>query len=104
MGTSDPKASFNRTLSDNHVKQISVLRALSRETVDTASPRQYHINEIAQQSGLNDEKELQRYLFILEGQKLVEPHPAGDFTSKTWHITRRGLKAIKSIAATMTLQ
>ena len=62
---------------------------------------QYHINEISELSGVNDEKEVQRYLFILEGQKLVAPYPAGDFTSRTWHITKRGMKAMKTITSTV---
>lgn len=104
MSSTPSKRAFTRSLSDNHIKQISILQALSKERPTMTSPRQYHFNEIARHSGLNDEKELQRCLFILEGQKLVEPYPAGDFTSKTWHITRRGLKAIKSIAETTPLQ
>lgn len=105
MNSAESKRGFVRNLSDNHIKQISILQALSKEpATTTANPRQYHFNEIARHSGLSDEKELQRCLFILEGQKLVEPYPAGDFTSKTWHITRRGLKAIKSISETRPLQ
>jgi hypothetical protein len=83
--------------------QLLVLRALSgrvarklieRESIDS---KVYRITEIAQMSGLNDEKETQRYLFILEGQKLVSPLPEGDLTSKTWHITPQGLRAVSQI-------
>lgn len=98
------KQNFSRTLSENHLKQITLLRTLSTDVSPGQNPRQYHINEIAAISGFRDEKEIQRYLFILEGQKLVEPCPAGDFTSKTWLITRRGIKAVKTISSSMTVQ
>lgn len=57
------------------------------------------ITTIAQLSGLKDEKETQRYLYILEGHKLVAPHPLGDFTSKFWSITKDGVQAVKSFSA-----
>lgn len=84
-----------RVISDSHRNQIAVLRTLSRASVQEI--RQYEINEIAELSGVGDEKEVQRYLLILEGQKLVAPFPEGDFTSNRWHITREGIRAMKSI-------
>lgn len=72
--------------------QIAVLRALSANGWTPTGPRQLQLNEIAQISGLKDEKEVQRSLYILEGHKLVSPTPAGDFTSKIWHITEEGVK------------
>ena len=95
------KPKLPKNIGDNYVKQINVLKTLSKDGFSTPSPRQYQLNEIAQSSGLNDEKEVQRYLFILEGQKLVAPHPEGDFTSKTWHITSDGIKALKVIQKSM---
>lgn len=91
-----------RTLSESHVNQINVLRALYQTQIEAidGNTRHYHIHEIAQMSGLRDEKETQRYLFILEGQKLVSPSPEGDFTSRVWHITRQGMKAVKVITKT----
>jgi hypothetical protein len=91
------KPKLPKNLSDSYVNQINVLKTLSRDGFSAGLPRQFQLNEIAQLSGLSDEKEVQRYLFILEGQKLVAPHPAGDFTSKTWHITKDGVKALKVI-------
>lgn len=85
-----------KNVSESYLNQITVLRTLSRETAPT-TPRPYQLTEIAELSGLRDEREVQRYLFILEGQKLVTPHPAGDFTSKTWQITRDGIRALKVI-------
>lgn len=88
-----------KNLSETYRNQINVLNVLSRATNPVViEPKQFQINEIAELSGLKDEKETQRYLFILEGQKLVSPYPAGDFTSRTWHITKDGLKAIKTIS------
>lgn len=60
------------------------------------------INEIAKKSGLNDEKETQRYLYILEGHKLVTPKPEGDFTSKYWKITPDGLRVLKDVDSYLT--
>lgn len=85
-----------KNVSESYLNQITVLKTLSRETAPT-NPRPYQLTEIAELSGLRDEREVQRYLFILEGQKLVTPHPAGDFTSKTWQITRDGMRALKVI-------
>ncbi|MEZ4754748.1 MAG: hypothetical protein R3A13_10655 [Bdellovibrionota bacterium] len=87
----------SKALSDSHKNQLAVLKTLSSRIETTADkPKQYEIHEIAQISGLKDEKEVQRYLYILEGQKLVSPHPEGDFTSKYWQITKDGLSVIDS--------
>jgi len=86
-----------RKLSCSHNNQISVLRTLSYKGFTHTPPRQFQINEIAELSGVCDEKEVQRYLFILEGQKLVAPFPEGDFTSKVWHITKVGQRALRTI-------
>jgi len=84
-------------LSDSYVNQINILKALYRQTEPPDSPRQFDISTIAELSGVNDEKEIQRYLYILEGHKLVAPHPPGDFTSKFWHITEDGMRAVRVI-------
>ena len=89
-----------KRLSPSHMNQINVLKVLSTDTQDNG-PRHYHIHEIADLSGLKDEKETQRYLFILEGQKLVSPCPKGDFTSRVWHITQEGMWAMKNIKQTV---
>ncbi len=88
--------SSNKRISDSHKNQIKMLRALSANVV-TAPAKALQITEIAQAIGINDEREIQRNLFILEGQKLVSPLPAGDFTSRTWSITNEGLRAVKVI-------
>ncbi len=84
-----------RTISDSHRNQIQVLKILSKEGITEA--KQYEIAEIAELTGLRDEKEVQRYLLILEGQKLVAPFPEGDFTSNRWRITKEGIRAMRSI-------
>lgn len=91
-----------KKISETYVHQINVLRTLTCNTIVNAEPKQYQLTEIAELSGLKDERETQRYLFILEGQKLVSPFPAGDFTSKTWHITKHGVKTLKSITKSVT--
>ncbi|NBW39697.1 hypothetical protein EBR25_01705, partial [bacterium] len=60
-------------------------------------PSHLQIEEILEITRLEDEKEIQRILFILEGQKLVTPYPEGDFTSRIWKITAEGKKALRSI-------
>lgn len=88
-----------KRLSSSHINQISVLRVLAAEEAEN-TPRHFHLHEIADLSGLKDEKETQRYLFILEGQKLVSPCPKGDFTSRVWHITSEGMHTVKHISKT----
>jgi len=90
----------SRILGEGYVQQFNVLRALSK---NGGASRPVHINEIAEQAGLGDEREIQRCLYILEGQKLVTPQPEGDFTSKIWQITKDGVRALHVIQ-TATVQ
>ena len=90
-----------KRLSPSSLSQIQILSALSQAPGNTDEPRKLQINEIAERSGLKDEKETQRFLFILEGQKLVSPYPAGDFTSKLWTITNQGVQTLKQITSAM---
>ncbi len=109
---SDSQNSIKKRLSEDDLHQINVLRTLggakgpgrtapqglsSQITVSTEAKKEYHIQEIAELCGLKDEKEVQRYLFILEGQKYVSPSPQGDFTSKVWQITSEGARVLKDI-------
>ena len=92
-------------LSEASLKQITILKALysGSKTAVLASKFERDINEIAELSGLEDEKETQRYLYILEGHKLVTPKPAGDFTSKMWALTDDGVKTYKQISEDFSL-
>lgn len=91
-----------KRLSPSSVSQIQILSALAPSPAPaTIEPRRLQINEIAELSGLRDEKETQRFLFILEGQKLVSPFPEGDFTSKTWQITNQGVQTLRQISSVM---
>ena len=89
------KSKNKAPISDSFIHQINVLRALSNQRSATSEPRALEIDQISELSGVRDEKEIQRYLFILEGQKLVSPQPEGDFTSKMWIITRDGQRVVK---------
>lgn len=93
--------SKKKRLSPSSVSQIQILHALASST-DTSEPRRLEITEIAQRSGLVDEKETQRFLFILEGQKLVSPFPEGDFTSKIWQITSQGVQTLRQISSAIS--
>jgi hypothetical protein len=84
------------------MSQIQILSALAPNSAPTPEPLRLQINEIAELSGLRDEKETQRFLFILEGQKLVSPFPEGDFTSKTWQITSQGVQTLRHISSSIT--
>jgi hypothetical protein len=90
-----------KRLSPSSVSQIQILNALAPSPAIACEPRRLQINEIAEISGLRDEKETQRFLFILEGQKLVSPFPEGDFTSKTWQITNQGVQTLRQISSVM---
>lgn len=94
-------ASKKKRLSPSSMSQIQILNALVSNASATPEPRRLQINEIAELSGLRDEKETQRFLFILEGQKLVSPFPEGDFTSKTWQITNQGVQTLRHISSTV---
>ncbi|MCB0310034.1 MAG: hypothetical protein KDD42_02285 [Bdellovibrionales bacterium] len=98
---SEESSSSERKISRSHLDQIAVLRTMASE--ETSEQRLLQIEEIAERSGVGDEREIQRYLFILEGQKLVTPHPSGDFTSKTWQITKVGIKALRTIQKSTVL-
>ncbi len=86
-----------RNVVDSHVHQINVLKVMSNGVLEAGQAKEFQLNEISSRCGLKDEKETQRYLYILEGQKLVTPLPEGDFTSRTWQLTKSGVKAIRMI-------
>ena len=94
---SDSKKKAKKTIGDAYIHQISVLKCMSSEGIAQTANKMLEVEEIAVRSGVKDEKEVLRYLYILEGQKLVSPQPPGDFTSKTWSITQDGVRALKTI-------
>jgi hypothetical protein len=94
--------SKKKRLTPSSMSQIQILSALAPNSAPTPEPLRLQINEIAELSGLRDEKETQRFLFILEGQKLVSPFPEGDFTSKTWQITSQGVQTLRHISSSIT--
>ena len=58
----------------------------------------FEISEIGAGIGLNDNDEILRALYTLEGRSLVTPDPEGNFTSKNWKITDDGVKALNFLA------
>jgi hypothetical protein len=87
-----------RNVADSHVHQINVLKVMSSgATLEAGHVKEFQLNDISSRCGIKDEKETQRYLYILEGQKLVTPLPEGDFTSRTWRLTGNGVKAVRMI-------
>ena len=94
--------SKKKRLSQSSVNQIQILHALAdSQQNNVGAPPRLEILEITEKSGLADEKETQRFLFILEGQKLVAPFPEGDFTSKVWQITQQGRQTLQQISTAM---
>jgi hypothetical protein len=92
-----------KRVSETVLSQITVLKTLSKDpTGKNPVGLSMEIDRIIEKSGLGDEKEVLRYLYILEGQKLVNPVPEGDFTSKIWKITSEGLRALKVYNDTTT--
>ncbi len=96
--------------SDSYLNQITLLKILSGQLEKVAldskknhDRKEYNINELTELARLADEKEVIRYLFILEGQKLVSPLPEGDFTSRHWKITDNGVRVLKTISKTTLL-
>lgn len=101
MSTSSTSGKNKKVLSESHACQIRVLKTLASQ--GAAETKLYQMEEICNLSGMRDEKEVLRYLYILEGQSLVSPHPAGDFTSKTWKVTAEGVKTWKSISKSFVI-
>ncbi len=82
--------------------QIAILEMLASKTFTTTEgePESHsgkEIQEITQGVGLKDVLEVQRYLYILEGQQLAKPVPLGDLTSHVWCITPRGYMALEKL-------
>jgi hypothetical protein len=85
----------SRTLTDAHKRQIEILQVMAEHISSQGMHRQFEISELCNISTIKDEKEMTRYLLILEGQKLVSPYPEGNFTSSRWILTKEGSKAIR---------
>ncbi len=82
--------------------QIAILEMLaSQVTTDVVgrfeSPSGTDIQEITRRIGLKEILEVQRYLYILEGQQMVSPVPKGDLTSPVWSITSLGYAALEKL-------
>jgi hypothetical protein len=92
-----PSSRYARTESLNAQVSISSSIPISRSASTSSSSLRCTINELVTKSGVKDEREVLRYLFILEGQKLVSPFPEGDFTSRTWMITQDGIEAVRNL-------
>lgn len=84
-------------LTPSSVSQIQILSAMADGVSEGGEAKRYQIHEVAELSRLADEKETLRFLYILEGQKLVSPFPPGDFTARVWYITDQGIETLKQI-------
>ncbi len=89
-----------KNVNEPYLNQISVLKTLANDgsiNSEGTFTKHWQIFDLVERSGIKDEKEMLRLLYILEGQKLVSPVPPGDFTSKIWSITKDGVRALRSI-------
>lgn len=93
--TNQTQYKTSRTLSEAHKRQIEILQVMAEHISVAGQVRQFEINELCTLSTIKDEKEMTRYLLILEGQKLVSPYPEGNFTSSRWILTKEGARAIR---------
>jgi hypothetical protein len=75
---------------------VIVLKKMCEGVASVQEARRYHVQELAAALGA-DGDEVERSLYVLEGHKFVAPHPAGDFTSKTWQVTEGGLHAVQNL-------
>ena len=74
-------------------REMTVLKYLKDQSAALRDRMTIEVTEIASGCGLRDSDEVLRALYTLEGKSLVEPSPAGDFTSSHWKITDVGRKA-----------
>ena len=72
--------------------ELQVLQFLCQRGV--AEPNPSHITEISSSTGIRNNDEVRRALYILEGKTLVQPEPAGDLTSNVWKVTTLGARAV----------
>ena len=84
------------TKGSHYINQMSVVEYMEGACNGNHETRTFEIDEISRSISLED-KETQRTLYVLEGLKLVQPVPPGDFTSKIWKITSEGVKLSKTI-------
>ncbi|RME57286.1 MAG: hypothetical protein D6780_08705 [Candidatus Dadabacteria bacterium] len=86
---------YQKKIDKSHLNQLKVLKAMFIASAPDFENSPVDISHIASLSGVNDEDDVQRCLFILEGQRLVCPYPKGNFTSKQWLLTKEGVKVVQ---------
>jgi len=79
-------------------EELAVLSFL-RERYETEGEIPKEVADIARGSDLDDGEEVLRALYTLEGKRLVQPEPEGDFTSRHWKITPVGVRALELLRA-----
>jgi hypothetical protein len=82
--------------------QIAILEVLASKAIikvngDPESQLGTDIQEITKRINLKEVIEVQRYLYILEGQQMVSPVPQGDLTSHVWSITPLGYSTLERL-------
>lgn len=89
----------DNTKGSHHDNQIAALLCMHKAVGGNHDLRQFEVDEIAR--GINlDEKETQRTMYVLEGMKLVQPCPPGDFTTRFWRISEEGCSLAITIIKT----
>lgn len=70
---------------------------IASEGSSNTSVKTIEISEISHSTGINDNDEVLRALYTLEGKSFVTPEPPGSFTSTSWKITDIGCKALQLV-------
>jgi hypothetical protein len=82
-------------------QEFAVLATLRNKTEDQTEQNTSEINEISANTGIDDNDEVLRALYTLEGKSFVKPEPPGSFTSNIWRITDAGVKALAVVEETL---
>jgi len=73
--------------------EVSILKNLAPQ--NSLEEVSLEVSDLSGRTGINDNDEVLRALYTLEGKSLVQPCPPGDFTSNVWAITDVGVRALE---------
>ena len=80
--------------------ELAVLAMLHDKIIsdgENSAFKTIEISELSHSTGINDNDEVLRALYTLEGKSFVTPEPPGSFTSTSWRITDVGCKALQLV-------
>jgi hypothetical protein len=79
--------------------QLSILDIMTTPSATLPDPftSGVHLKILATLLAFDNYCDIQRYIFILEGQQFVTPVPPGDLTCMYWKATSKGLNALHKL-------